>query len=52
MLVTIYHILKDGVCFEDFGSDFYNHFNRERKISAYLKKLKELGLEESPVVVA
>ena len=52
MLVTIYHILKDGVVYEDLGSDFYNHFNRGRKISEYLKKLKELGLEESPVVVA
>lgn len=52
MLVTIYHILKDGVVFKDLGSDFYNHFNRERKIAAYLKKLKALGWEESPVVVA
>jgi len=51
MLVAIYHILKDGVVFKDLGSDYYNQFNRERKINAYLKKLKALGWE-APVVVA
>ena len=51
MLVAIYHILKDGVVFKDLGSDYYNQFNKERKINAYLKKLKALGWE-APVVVA
>lgn len=51
MLVAIYHILKDGVAFEDLGADYYNQFNKERKISAYLKKLKALGWE-APVVAA
>lgn len=47
MLVTIYHILKDGVVFQDLGADYYNQFNKERKINAYLKKLKALGMESS-----
>lgn len=47
MLIAIYHILKDGVVFKDLGADYYNQFNKERKIKAYLKKLKELGWEES-----
>lgn len=51
MLVAIYHILKDGVVFKDLGADYYNQFNRERKINAYLKKLKALGWE-TPVVAA
>ena len=51
MLVSIYHILKDGVDFKDLGADYYNQFNKERKINAYLKKLKALGWE-APVVVA
>lgn len=51
MLVAIYHILKDGVVFNDLGADYYNQFNRERKINAYLKKLKALGWE-APVVAA
>ena len=45
MLVAIYHILKEGVAFKDLGADYYNQFNRERKINAYLKKLKALGWE-------
>ena len=49
MLIAIYHILKDGVVFQDLGADYYNKFNKERKINAYLKKLKALGWE-APVV--
>lgn len=45
MLVAIYHILKDGAAFQDLGADYYNQFNKERKINAYLKKLKTLGWE-------
>lgn len=45
MLIAIYHILKDGVVFKDLGADYYNQFNKERKINAYLKKLKALGWE-------
>ena len=49
MLVAIYHILKDGVVFKDLGADYYNQFNKERKINAYLKKLKALGWKGSVV---
>ena len=49
MLVAIYHILNEGVVFKDLGADYYNQFNKERKINAYLKKLKALGWE-APVV--
>lgn len=45
MLIAIYHILKDGVAFQDLGADYYNQFNKERKTNAYLKKLKALGWE-------
>ena len=48
-LVAIYHILKDGVAFKDLGADYYNQFNKERKINAYLKKLKALGWEATVV---
>ena len=51
MLIAIYHILEDGIVFKDLGSDYYNKFNKERKINAYLKKLKALGWE-APVVAA
>ena len=51
MLIAIYHILKDGMVFKDLRADYYNQFNKERKINAYLKKLKALGWE-APVVAA
>ncbi len=51
MLIAIYHILKDGVVFKDLGAEYYNQFNKERKINAYIKKLKALGWEV-PVVAA
>lgn len=50
MLIAIYHILKDGVTFKDLGADYYNQFNKERKINGYLKKLKALGWEPHVVV--
>ena len=51
MLTAIYHILKSGIAFHDLGADYYNQFNKERKINAYLKKLKALGWTP-PVAVA
>lgn len=47
MLIAIYHMLKDGKPFKDLGEDYYTQFNRERKIDAYLKKLKALGWQEN-----
>ena len=46
LLIAIYHVLKDGVEFKDLGVEYYNQFNKERKIKAYLKKLKALGWED------
>ena len=43
MLIAIYHMLKDGRLFIDLGAEYYNQFNRERKIKSYLAKLKKLG---------
>ena len=43
MLIAIYHVLKDGLPFHDLGADYYNQFNKERKINAYLKKLMALS---------
>ena len=48
MLIAIYHMLKDSAHVQDLGAEYYNQFNTERKINAYLKKLKALGWQ-SPV---
>lgn len=46
ILIAVYHVLRDGVKFQDLGAEYYNQFNKERKINAYLKKLKALGWED------
>lgn len=43
MIIAIYHMLKYDVSFVDLGEDYYNHFNTEKKINHYLKKLQNLG---------
>ena len=45
MLISIYHMLKEGKDFEDLGTDYYNQFNTQKKINSYLKKLEALGYE-------
>lgn len=50
MLIAIYHILKDGVVYQDLGADYYDQFNKERKINACLKKLKTLGCDADVAV--
>lgn len=52
ILVAVYHMLKYNVPFYDLGSDFYNKFNREKKIRSYLNKLSELGYDLTAVTVA
>lgn len=43
MLVAIYHMISNRESFVDLGSDYYNQFNKERKIHALLSKLNKLG---------
>jgi transposase len=43
MLIAIYHVLKHDVDFRDLGSDYYDTYNRERKIKGHLKRLEALG---------
>ncbi len=45
MLIAIYHMLKNNVPFRDLGADYYDSFNRDKKIHGYLKRLKALGWE-------
>ena len=43
MLTAIYHVLSSGEIFHDLGADYYNSFNKEKKINSLLSKLKKLG---------
>jgi len=42
MLIAIYHVLS-GNEFNDLGADYYNQFNRDKKIKSHLKQLEKLG---------
>ena len=44
LLIAIYHVLK-GEKFRDLGDDFYNRFNKEKKINSYVTQLKKLGVD-------
>ena len=46
------NFLKDNIPFVDLGSEYYNQFNKERKINVYLKKLKALGWESDTAAVS
>lgn len=52
MLIAIYHILKYKVPFRDLGSAYYDNFNREHKINAYLKRLQALGWDPASVPIS
>jgi len=43
ILIAIYHVIKKDTHYQDLGSDYYNKYNRERKIAGHLKKLNQLG---------
>lgn len=52
ILIAIYHMLKTGTAYRELGPEYYNQFNREKKIGAYLKKLAALGWEPSTTAMA
>lgn len=43
MAIAIYFVLS-GYGFKDLGSDYYNQFNREKKVNSHLKQLGKLGI--------
>ena len=43
ILIAIYFVLS-GYEFRDLGSDYYNQFNRDKKINSHVKHLSKLGV--------
>ena len=43
ILIAIYFVLS-GYQFRDLGADYYNQFNREKKINSHVKQLSKLGV--------
>ena len=44
LLIAIYYVLK-GAEFRDLGADYYNQFNKEKKINSFVKQLAKLGVD-------
>jgi len=49
MIIAIYHMLRSGEPFHDLGVDYYQQFDREKKINYHLRKAAALGWEPTPV---
>jgi len=43
LAIAIYFVLQ-GAEFKDLGADYYNQFNREKKINSHIKQLSKLGV--------
>lgn len=43
ILIAVYFVLS-GYAFKDLGADYYNQFNREKKINSHVKQLSKLGV--------
>jgi transposase len=43
LAIAIYFVLS-GYEFKDLGSEYYNQFNREKKINSHIKQLSKLGI--------
>jgi transposase len=50
LLIAIYYVLS-GSEFKDLGSNYYNQFNREKKIRSYAKQLSKLGVNISDEIL-
>jgi hypothetical protein len=49
ILVIAYHVLRDGVVFEDLGADYFDRINGERQKTYHLRRLAELGCDISKI---
>jgi transposase len=47
MLISIYNMLKYGESYKELGNDYYNQFNKEKKIKNLLKRLNDLGWQSA-----
>lgn len=45
LLVVAYHILRDGVQYQEMGADHFDRINRHRITLYHMQRLQELGYE-------
>jgi transposase len=49
ILVIAYHVLRDGVAFQELGSDYYDRLTAGRQKAYHLRRLADLGCDISQV---
>ena len=52
ILVIAYHILKNGVAFQDLGPDYFDRMNTRKLQRYHLRRLADLGGDVSQVTLA
>lgn len=52
ILVIAYHILKNGVAFQDLGPDYFDRMNTRKLQRYHLRRLADLGCDVSQVTLA
>lgn len=51
ILVIAYHVLRDGVTFQDLGPDYFDRMNTVKQKAYHLRRLAELGCDVSQVTL-
>jgi transposase len=52
ILVIAYHVLREGVAFEDLGADYFDRMNSTKAKRYHLRRLEELGCDVSKTIAA
>ena len=45
LLTTVYHMLKNGTCYQDLGPNHFDQHDKERHIKRLVSRLENLGVE-------
>jgi transposase len=45
LLTTVYHMLKNGTCYQDLGANHFDQQDKERHIKRLVSRLENLGVE-------
>jgi transposase len=52
ILVIAYHVLRNGVVFQELGADYFDRLNSHKARRYHLRRLEELGCDVSKIVAA
>ena len=52
ILVIAYHVIRDGVAFQDLGAYYFDRMNSTKAKRYLLRRLEELGCDVSKVTAA